>query len=75
MPVPTPADASEFADKVGAFEGAGYAAKNLYRPAKDCKMFSKGNRDFCEVCEQAMIEMILWYAPDNIEPRSGTPAH
>jgi hypothetical protein len=62
-PIPTPETDSEHADKVGAFEGAGYAAKGLYRPAMDCKMFSKGNRDFCMVCKQALIDLIDYYAP------------
>ncbi|MBM4397185.1 MAG: peptidase M64, partial [Deltaproteobacteria bacterium] len=44
VPVPTPADATRFGGAVGAFEGAGYAAKGLYRPSLDCKMFSQGNQ-------------------------------
>jgi hypothetical protein len=63
-PIPTPADDPSYKDKVGAFEGAGYAAKGLYRPAIDCKMFSKGNREFCPVCREAIAEMIRHYAPD-----------
>ncbi|UCH85495.1 MAG: peptidase M64 [Candidatus Latescibacterota bacterium] len=63
-PIPTPADDSRYAKAVGAFEGAGYAAKGLYRPAVDCKMFSKGNREFCPVCSHAITEMIRFYAPD-----------
>jgi len=62
-PLPTPENDAKFAQVVGAFEGAGYAAKGLYRPSVDCKMFSKGNRDFCRVCEQALVEMIGHYAP------------
>jgi hypothetical protein len=26
-------------------------------------MFSKGNRDFCKVCEQGLIDAIDYYAP------------
>lgn len=52
---------SKFKDKVGAFEGAGYAAKGLYRPMLDCLMFSKGNKPFCKVCEQAVIRVIEHY--------------
>ena len=63
-PIPTPQDDPQFADRVGAFEGAGYSAKGLYRPALDCKMFSKGSREFCPVCRQAIAEMIRVYAPD-----------
>jgi hypothetical protein len=62
-PIPTREDDPKHAGGVGAFEGAGYAAKGLFRPAKDCKMFSKGNRDFCEVCEQGLIDAIDYYAP------------
>ena len=32
---------SKYVDKEGAFEGAGYASKGLYRPMLDCIMFSK----------------------------------
>jgi hypothetical protein len=63
-PIPTPEGDSRYWDRVGAFEGAGYAAKGLFRPAIDCKMFSKGNRNFCKVCEYAMITAIKYYAPD-----------
>jgi hypothetical protein len=50
--------ASAFAGKVGAFEGAGYAAKGLYRPALDCIMFTKGSKPFCPVCERAIERVI-----------------
>lgn len=60
-PLPTPENDSRYAGKVGAFEGAGYAAKGLFRPAKDCKMFSKGNRNFCPVCAAAVVETIDHY--------------
>lgn len=62
-PIPTSEDDANHSEKVGAFEGAGYAAKGLYRPAKDCKMFSKGNRDFCKVCEQGLVDVIEYFAP------------
>ncbi len=62
-PIPTPEDDPEYAAAIGAFEGAGYAAKGLYRPATDCKMFSKGNRAFCKVCEQGLIDVIEYYSP------------
>ena len=64
-PIPTAEDDAEHAGKIGAFEGAGYAAKGLYRPAKNCKMFSKGNRDFCKVCEQGLIDVIQYYSPSS----------
>lgn len=45
----------------GAFEGAGYMSKGLYRPMLDCIMFSKGVKKFCTVCEQAIIKKIKYY--------------
>jgi hypothetical protein len=62
-PIPTPADPRYHGD-VGAFEGAGYAAEGLFRPAVDCKMFSKANRAFCPVCSRALVEAIRRYAPE-----------
>ena len=52
----------EFAGKVGAFEGAGYSARGLYRPMLDCIMFSKGAKPYCKVCHQAVIRMIKFYS-------------
>jgi hypothetical protein len=63
-PVPTPADDERYRGKTGAFEGAGYAAKGLYRPAVDCRMFSKANREFCPVCKRAIVDAITYYAPE-----------
>ena len=45
-------------DKVGAFEGAGYQAKGLYRPMIDCIMFSSGQKPYCQVCEKAIEKTI-----------------
>jgi hypothetical protein len=53
---------SRFRDKVGAFEGAGYSAKGLYRPMLDCIMFTKGKKPFCKVCEQAVVRVIKHYS-------------
>jgi len=52
---------SRFKDVVGAFEGAGYAARGLYRPMLDCIMFSKGTKPYCKVCEQAIIRVAEQY--------------
>jgi hypothetical protein len=52
---------SNYWGKVGAFEGAGYQSRGLYRPMIDCLMFSKGKKPFCKVCEQAVIRMIKSY--------------
>lgn len=52
---------SKYWGKVGAFEGAGYQPKGLYRPMLDCIMFSKGDKPFCKVCEEAIKEVIGSY--------------
>ncbi len=53
---------SKFKNKTGAFEGAGYSAKGMYRPMLDCIMFSKGSKPFCRVCEERIIKVIDFYA-------------
>jgi hypothetical protein len=45
-------------DKVGAFEGAGYASKGLYRPMIYCLMISSPKNEFCLVCQRAISRMI-----------------
>lgn len=60
---------SPMAGKVGAFEGAGYAADDLYRPTLDCLMFSRGKQPFCPVCRRAVALMIERYAGEP-EPES-----
>ncbi|MEO8382765.1 MAG: M64 family metallopeptidase [Acidobacteriota bacterium] len=47
-----------YANKVGAFEGAGYEAKGLYRPKEDCIMFTRNDVGFCDVCARAITRMI-----------------
>jgi hypothetical protein len=49
---------STHAGKVGAFEGAGYEAKGLYRPSTDCIMFTRDEVGFCAVCTRAIHRMI-----------------
>ncbi|HEX9007311.1 MAG TPA: M64 family metallopeptidase, partial [Bacteroidota bacterium] len=61
------AEAGIMADKnlagvVGAFEGAGYAAKGLYRPSLDCRMFSLSVVPFDPVCRAAIEQVIDFYA-------------
>jgi len=48
----------EVREVVGAFEGAGYAARGLFRPMVDCIMFSTSKMAFCRVCEGAVIKVI-----------------
>lgn len=44
--------------RVGAFEGARYVPRGLYRPEVDCRMFSKTAPRFCAVCQQAMVDVL-----------------
>ncbi len=50
----------KYAGKVGAFEGANYAAKGYYRPEEDCIMFTRYNK-FCAVCRRAIERVIGMY--------------
>jgi len=52
---------SKYAGKVGAFEGAGYVPKGLYRSSINCIMFSRTDF-FCPVCQEAMVGIIEWYS-------------
>jgi hypothetical protein len=54
-------ESSEFAGKVGAFEGAGYMSTGLYRPSINCIMFTRTDY-FCPVCRKAMQEVIDSYS-------------
>lgn len=47
--------------KVGAFEGASYEAKGLYRPEVDCVMFTRNPVPFCAVCSRAIERVIGMY--------------
>ena len=44
--------------KVGAFEGAAYEAKGLYRSSADCIMFTRTEAGFCPVCRRAIERVI-----------------
>jgi hypothetical protein len=50
----------QYLDKVGAFEGAGYLAKGLYRPQIDCIMYTR-HLVFCKVCSQTIEQVIDQY--------------
>src|SRR6185295_16722675 len=51
----------KYAGKVGAFEGANYAAKGYYRPQTDCIMFTRDEVPFCAVCQRAIERVIDLY--------------
>ena len=59
-PVPTLA-IDAYRNKVGAFEGAGYVKKGIYRPVYDCKMRSNATKTFCPVCQKAVTELLNFY--------------
>jgi len=51
-----------YSGRVGAFEGAGYEARGLYRPEADCIMFTRDPVGFCRVCRRAIERIIDFYA-------------
>ena len=50
----------EYGGKVGAFEGADYRARGLYRSSTDCIMFTRNRDRFCPVCSRAIERVIDW---------------
>jgi hypothetical protein len=52
----------KYSGKVGAFEGASYEARGLYRPEADCIMFTRDRVGFCRVCQRAIARIIDLYA-------------
>jgi hypothetical protein len=53
--------AERHAGRVGAFEGAGYRARGLYRPSADCIMFTRNDVPFCPPCHRAIERAIDLY--------------
>jgi len=51
-------------DKVGVFEGAGYASEGLYRPMIYCLMGSNPKDEYCLVCQKAIARMIAYYSSE-----------
>lgn len=60
-PIPTP-DSTSFKSVIGAFEGAGYSATGIYRSFQNCRMFSNEAIDFCPICKDALIQLILFHS-------------
>jgi hypothetical protein len=50
----------KYKDNVGAFEGAGYLQRGLYRPQIDCIMFTR-HQKFCQVCQKSIVDVIALY--------------
>ena len=63
-PVPTePVKANDpNFDRLGVYEGGGYVAKGVFRPALHCTMHQIRYDDFCPVCHKVMEEVIEYYA-------------
>lgn len=56
---------SRFSGLVGAFEGAGYSSRGLYRPEVNCIMFTRSAGRYCAVCQKAIIQLINHYCADD----------
>jgi hypothetical protein len=52
-PIPTP-NVEKYKNSVGAFEGAAYCSKHLYRPVSNCLMRTLDPGFFCPVCNEAI---------------------
>lgn len=62
-PIPTPEkDAAKY--PLGVYEGAGYSARGIYRPAIDCRMKTNTCKSFCPACQQAIERLILFYTEE-----------
>ena len=59
-PVPTPTSESN-RYPVGVYEGGGYSAKGIYRPADNCRMRTNEHPTFCPVCQRAIRRVIEFY--------------
>lgn len=61
IPVPTPVKKVTDKYPVGVYEGGGYSAKGIYRPAFDCRMRTNEYPTFCPVCQYAIRRTISFY--------------
>ncbi len=52
----------KYSGAVGAFEGASYEPRGLYRPEADCIMFTRDPVGFCRVCQRAITRIIDLYS-------------
>lgn len=46
---------------IGAYEGAGYSLKGVYRPCTNCRMRTNEHPYFCPACQKAISELIEFY--------------
>ena len=63
-PVPTPEvkEGDPNFNRLGVYEGGGYVAKGVYRPALHCTMHQIRYDDFCPVCHKVLVEVIEYYS-------------
>jgi len=59
-PIPTPV-ADSMQTVLGVYEGGGYVAHGVYRPAIDCLMHTFKGDVFCKACDVAIVKMIHFY--------------
>lgn len=52
----------KYSRTTGAFEGASYEARGLYRPEADCIMFTRDRVGFCRVCQRAIGRIVDLYS-------------
>jgi hypothetical protein len=52
----------EHSGNVGAFEGASYEPRGLYRSEIDCIMFTRDDVGFCRVCRRGIVRVIDLYS-------------
>ena len=50
----------KYSGRVGAFEGAAYEPRGLYRPEADCIMFTRDPAGFCRVCQRAITRIMTF---------------
>ncbi len=60
-PVPTP-DSTEYENRIGVFEGAGYVAKGVYRSTSNSIMRTLNAKEFNKVSQDAIREVIKFYS-------------
>lgn len=69
-PVPTPWDKEKKAtinpeeNIIGVYEGAGYKTHGVYRPFITCRMKDNFYPQFCEVCQDAITQIIDFYTSE-----------
>jgi hypothetical protein len=51
----------KYRTQAGAFEGAGYMSRGLYRSQIDCIMYTR-HLEFCKVCQRTIEEVMAQYS-------------